>query len=232
MADIYSAAEKAEALRISGGQLYLWFMDLRVPSAGPAMLRLVKNTHDVKFRTDSLGNPLTYRASAFTVAPVRREGSNIPSISVSAENASQVITSALENNNGLIGEFARLQLVNVANLLSGKATWTIQGEVLTSSATARSLSIEIGLFNLMRRNLPGNRAQRDFCRHKYGGLFCGYDTGRLTPTVALQTCDKTKDGANGCTVHGDDEVAASLPRLHPERFGGFPSMLRAGARRN
>ena len=54
------------------------------------------------------------------------------------------------------------------------------------------------------------------CSYGYKSAACGYTGG-------LDDCDKTYDGPMGCTQHGIDEHARGAPKIHPERFGGFPS---------
>ncbi len=222
-----SGPEIAKANELDPGLPYLWFLEIFVPSAAPGeMVRYVSNPVDRDFGQDSQGDPVTYNAGNFQVGRIRRDAEGIfPVVTVVASNVSRILQAALEDHGGLVDSDARVFLVNAALIGTGKATWDLSGKVVRSRSKGTDATIEIGLPNLVQRNFPAERVTRDFCRLRYGGSGCGYDAGR---GGALQACDKTKDGANGCQVHGDDEVAASLPRQHPKRFGGFPGMKRRG----
>lgn len=84
------------------------------------------------------------------------------------------------------------------------------------------VTFKLGAHNWLEVQI-GRRYQRLRCWHKYGSSACGYDTDR---SGAIATCDYTRDGDNGCTVHGDDEEDAGLFRAHPRFFGGFPGINR------
>lgn len=224
-----SAAEIAQIHKLRTGQPYLWFLEVFVPvdpNPPGAMARYVSQRHAVAFGTDNAGDPITYQPGNFSVGKVRRDSEGIfPTLSVVASNVSRVLQSVVENHDGIVGEYARVFLVNRATIASGKPTWELEGEVVRARAKANAVTFQIGLANLVQVNFPAQQALRDYCGVRFGGLLCGYDTGRVG---ALQTCDKTKDGANGCTVHGDDEVSAGLERRHPRRWNAFPGMKRRG----
>lgn len=79
--------------------------------------------------------------------------------------------------------------------------------------------------NPLEADFPTGKFTRGRCEwlSEYGGIMCQYD---LTRAGAIATCDGTYGGPNGCIVHGDDEVAAGKPRLHPNNFGAFPATLK------
>lgn len=83
--------------------------------------------------------------------------------------------------------------------------------------------------NPLERDFPSCRFSRDRCEWlktygvNGGNNPCGYDTTRAG---ALQSCDGTYGGPNGCVVHGDSEVTLGLPRRHPLHFGAEPSLFK------
>jgi len=140
---------------------------------------------------------------------------------VTVSAVDQAIVALLESGD-LIDKRVKLTLANEANLAASDAIVTTF-RIIAASTTDTTVTLRLGQHNLLDVQVPKVRAIRSRCRHVYGGAFCGYDTTRAG---AIATCDYTLDGANGCTVHGDDEVDAGLPRRHPLRFGGFPGILR------
>lgn len=110
----------------------------------------------------------------------------------------------------------------VSSATLGTATEVIEDRwiILQAVCTELSVVLELGHENPLQKPF-GVRISRGRCNKPYGGILCGYDRTRAG---ALADCDRTAYGANGCVVHGDDEVAAGLPRLHPLHFGGAPSI--------
>lgn len=93
-------------------------------------------------------------------------------------------------------------------------------EVLDSELVCR-----IGVANPLQLPVPAERFGRSLCRylHEYGdpAKRCRYDSSLAG---ALLSCDGTFDGANGCVVHGLDELARGLLPEHPRQYGGQPGI--------
>ncbi len=224
MAELIRQAEVSELNQLSQGNAYVWLLEIEVPTDPVARYRLNNSAHEVEWGTASTGTPFAYSPFPFQVTGVRRDANGSQTnVMVTASNVERQLQAAIENYDGLIGQPASLFLVNKLLLGTGTPLLEVQGEIITHRATARDISFEIGTSNLYRSNFPALRISPLFCSHKYGGILCGYDTTR---TGALQTCDKTLDGTDGCRVHGDDEEAASLERQHPARWGAFPGVPR------
>lgn len=66
-----------------------------------------------------------------------------------------------------------------------------------------------------QHRIPQDRFNPHRCRWRFGGEECGYVVNAV---AAFTTCSKDIDA---CVARGNDHVARNLPRLHPERFGGF-----------
>ena len=213
--------------KLEEGNAYIWLLEIQVPTdPNPTVFRLVRSPYRLDFGTFSNGAAITYEPFAFEVEPLRSESDGtLTGLRVSVSNVTRTVQSALESYDGLVDQPVRIMLVNRRDLASGLPLFELRGEVLFSAADENTVQIDVGLFNLQSKSFPARRAQRGTCRLLYGGAACGYDTTRFG---SLQSCDKTRDGGNGCEVHGDEEVAAGLTRRHPQRFGGFPGIARSG----
>lgn len=200
---------------------WLWLYEIEVPTDPPTRYRLTNNTRAVQFGTNSLGVPLTYSPFPIFHGGIK-EGSNgnLPSIDVSVGNVSREISQALATYNGLIGQPVVIRLVQMAELLNAQAQIREDSLVRGVRVTQEVVTFTLAAGNLYERQLPARRINSGHCGVFYGGAACGYD---LT-TGSLTTCSKLKDGPNGCTEHGDDEVANGLTRRHPERFSAFPGV--------
>jgi len=97
---------------------FVWLFEVVVPSSPATMLRLAANTSDVNFGVNSDGDSIRYKRAAFTVSALS-EGSDgkLPSIQVAAGNPTREIQALIEEYDGLIGQTAKLQLVNVGAIV-------------------------------------------------------------------------------------------------------------------
>jgi len=140
---------------------------------------------------------------------------SIESLDVAVSNISREVMDLVENLT-LIDTKAWVRLVHRT---SGTVTNVIEYKfnVLAIQATFTTLAIQLSHSDLLLRPFPANRFSRNRCRWVYKSGNCGYIGG-------LPTCDLTLDGPNGCRFHGDDETANALPKIHPNRFGGFPGI--------
>lgn len=169
---------------------------------------------------------VTFNSKTYQPFPIGRlersedsEGT-IPELSITVTNVDRVITEYLEAGD-LLNRTVNMWLVNSNHLSTSHAlfyTYKIQNATMNEE----SVTFILGQRNLLLHTFPKNRFIRTRCRWVFsndGSTECGY-LGSLT------TCDYTLSGANGCEVHGDDEVTNGRQRLHPQRFGGFPSIVK------
>lgn len=179
-------------------------------------------------RVTSNTESVTFGGYTFTPYPISRaeitRGSKgeIVYVSVVVPCLTQIDYARLSD---LRGRRAILQQVNTADL--SDAANCYQYNFIIQSVVVRDFlaTVVLGGTNLNTISIPAQRINRTRCRWlpRYGEAECGYDTTR---SGALSTCDGTLDGANGCSAHGDDEVAAGRARLHPLRFGGEPDVAK------
>lgn len=197
-------------------QLYIdspwrWLYEIEVPSDPLTRLRLAQSREDIVFGTNSTGAVNTYYAASIAHGvQVTDTEATLPTVNLTISNISREVESILETYNGLVGEKVRILFVNLVDIDAGSTvpTFTDEFEVLEVEADERDISAKLGQFNLFNLQFPNTRYTRDHCGFQFKGPLCQY-AGVLT------TCDKTLNGANGCTVHAN-----------ADRFGGEPGIPR------
>lgn len=125
----------------------------------------------------------------------------------------------------VVGKRCRLIVLDVAQAADAAAGIEEVFTVNDLEIGENDATIRIGVANPLAQPFPRERFLRTYCRFlpEYGSASsrCGYDA---TLPGALSTCDGTLEGANGCRVHGANEVSRGLPSLHPLRYGAFPGI--------
>lgn len=205
---------------------YIWLYAIDLPTDPPTKLRVAAYPETVYFETDSTGVSIAYVPFSISHGEVRTdvEGGS-PTVTLNAQNVSLEMSALLETYGYLVGQRVRTVLVKLSDLPLGTPLIDELYEILDGEVTESRAAFTMGQSALEQKSFPDHRVTRDYCTSHYGGTRCGYDTKRVG---ALQTCDKTLSGANGCRVHGESEAAASLPVLHPKRFRAFPGVQRQG----
>lgn len=210
MAHDYSPAQHTAAGILEGELPFAWLFEVEIPTDPITRARVAGFDTDVTFGTDSSGSDLTYYAASLSLSTIREAGdASIPRLGVGVSNISREWQALLEAHRGLVGQPARLTLVNVGALGAG-AFLVYDSEVGDVSSDEESVQFELGAYKLQSQQLPDARAMRSFCRFRYKGTRCGY-------VGAIADCDKTLGGPNGCVVH-----------VNSPRFGGFPAMPKQG----
>jgi phage-related protein len=205
---------------------YIWLYEIDLPTDPPTKLRAAAYPETVYFGVDSLGATIPY--VPFSIAhgetTLDVEGGS-PTVTLTAQNLTREMAALLETYGFLIGQTVRIRLVRLSETPSGNAFSDDLYEVLDAEMGETDATLSLGQSSMEKKSFPDHRITKDFCTSHYGSARCGYDTKRAG---ALQTCDKTRDGKNGCVAHGLSELLASLPVLHPKRFRGFPGVQRQG----
>ena len=173
-------------------------------------------------------SPITFNGRTYSRAAIKRDAmskdtrGSIPTTRVSIGNVDgQAVLIAGQYR--LSGRPVTVQLVNTSLIGTSTAVITERFSILESEASDLWLVVTLGLQSPMDLPFPRRRYQRNRCDNVYGDDLCGYNTAR---SGALVACDLTFDKANGCKIHGDDEVAAGLPRQHTHNFGGCPGIAK------
>jgi len=203
---------------------YIWFYAIDIPTSPRTKLRLTPYPENTTFERDGTATGIIWYSFSIGHNVVNRDTEGkIPSVSMTVQNVTLSMTAFLKSHNGLIGETVRIALVKKTDLPNGTPILDDKFEIQSSRVTEGAVTFTLGQYSLYRVGFPNRRINRVYCAHEYAGAACGYDATRAG---AIATCDKTRDGANGCQVHGDDEVTAGLSRAHPARMLIFEGVLR------
>ncbi len=213
-------AEVAQANKLSQQEPWFLLMSVEIPTAPPTRYRFVNNKESVEFGQSSTGDPIPYYPFDFGVEPIKQDSQGGGGdVRFTAQNVTRELQAALDQYDDLIGQPIDVALVHRSRLNSGVPAFAWSGKVISSDSAEGNVVLSAGLFSLYRRQFPPHRALRSRCRHVYAGPLCQYFVAP-TDGAYLPTCDFTYNGPNGCTAHGDSEVAAGLARMHP-KLGGF-----------
>jgi|GEM_PF-674727 len=199
---------------------FIWLYDIAVPSSpSTTVYRLTKQPEAIEF------GGFTYSPFPISHSTVTRDNTgDLPTTSLTVSNMTREIIATLENYDGLVGQRVRIMLTHSLLLAGGGIVLAEEDfEVINSSATADSVTLQLGTMNLFDSRVPKNRMTRYHCRHQYQSAACGYSLDPASPSY-LATCDKSLYGLNGCVVHGQSYTDAGETPIHPDRFGGFPGI--------
>jgi phage-related protein len=201
--------------RLDSGVALLWLYEVEVPSSPPTRIRMVGNSPSLEtFRGNS------YYPFPVTHTPVEEDTEGNLSVgSLVVGNITREINTVLTTYNGLIGSSVRIMLVSKADMLSGQPIIEQDFKIRRIAINAEAITAQLANYNLFNTNFPAQRMMRGHCRFGYRSVGCGYSVP--ISEGGLATCDKTYDGANGCTAHGESEVSAGYEQLHPKRIGAF-----------
>lgn len=173
-------------------------------------------------------NPFPIGVSGFDV-----DGeSSLPEPQVIVGNVTREVAVELEAGN-VIDRTCHIYLwSSQAGTAIDKGTWRVVRVV----ANLTSATFSLAQYGLMDCQVPSIRQERGRCPYVYGSDECLYPKtipnliAATNPNFDPTSCDLTLNGANGCRVHGTNEVANGRARLHPDRFGGFPGIPKGPTR--
>lgn len=186
----------------------------------------VQNTTETKpFRITGHDEPVTFDGDTYTPYPVRHDAinqdskGNLPRSELRVGNVRRSLNRYVEIAKGLSSQDVRIIEINKAALATGDGR-QFAFQILTSSVTAQWVILRLGGPGFYRRPMPTGIYTRHRCEHAY------MDPDTCAYAGSLPDCDKTYLGDNGCFEHGLDEIANGVPRMHPRRYGAFPSIPR------
>ncbi|MCH9838463.1 hypothetical protein K0U83_22570, partial [bacterium] len=203
---------------------WIWLYELQTKDEPPQRYRLTNFNQSVEFGLNSTGSPLVYSPAPITHGEVEEntEGS-LPTIPITLGHAGPFIGSVMDSSDGFVGQPVRIMLVSSLDISTGRPAVTQNGEVVSASIKSEGIVLQVSAFNLYQLQFPPFVHSRRRCRWIFGSTECGYNVD--SPGAGFSTCNKTL--AN-CEERGLDEVAQGFAQNHPERFGGFPGIPRAG----
>lgn len=160
--------------------------------------------------------PFDYKPVQLTMSPIEESKDNgLGTIDLGISNRPRVLAKYLDRavtGQTVIGKRVTGALVLVSDTTQQhEITWDVVEGHLTDESAVLRLSVP----NLADIVVPSDKYRAVDCRHPWGGDRCGY---LRNATAAFATCPKTY---GACVERGNDMVYRGLPRLQPERFGGF-----------
>lgn len=190
--------------RLASNTVYLILMEIDVfdATAGREIttLRFANNNEPFVFN----GN--TYTQMPFEV-DITNDRDSAPQTTLTVYDFGQVIQAALQNYGNSMAWPARFLVVNATN---PGPTPEMEQEFRLLDATASSdnytVAFTVGVENPLSLRFPVRDQFRDRCQWAYKGTRCKY-------AGSLSSCDRTKNGENGCAAHGNTI-----------NFGGFPGV--------
>jgi phage-related protein len=206
---------------------WLWLMEFEIPTDPATRYRLAANTSTVYFGTDSSGEPIPYYP--FPIAHtgiIATANGDLPVIEVTAANPDRILSNAIDTYDGLIGQRAKVLLVNSTDLSNPESKVEWDAEVMACSCSSRAVTVRLSSFSLIERKIPPHRISSRSCEFQFGGELCRYaipTSPGETVGPGFSTCPKS---LVACDERGDDEEARGVTRLHPASFGGYVGVPR------
>lgn len=240
MPSALSSALLAEAVKVHSTNPWIWLFEVQVTAT--TAFRITPYQGDVT-TYEGTSAPYTARTwEAYNGSPPtikRNVDGSLDSVELVVANVSAFISGYLDSND-VTGLNVRVLLVHSSNLgdSNNKTALAVDEDFQITQVgpvTMESVTLQLGHWNLIRKQFPSVRYNRNRCRFAFKDGWCAFpSTGVLAKTgisggfdmvlVSLTECDKGLSTPNGCKGHGELEELNALPKLHPRRFGGFPGI--------
>jgi len=214
--------------RLHEAQAWIWLYEIEVPTTPKTRYRLTSYTEQLEFGADSHGDPLVYYPAPISHGVIQqtKEG-DIPTITVTVGNINTEVGKVIDTHDGMRNSQARIMVVRADTLGDPNAKIEWKMKVARVGIREETATFELRPVSIGSVVFPRWRYLSSSCRFSFGDNLCGYQIPTSTDETVgggFSTCPKTEDA---CTLRGDDEVARSLARSHPLRFGGHPGISRS-----
>lgn len=198
--------------KIANPNAWIWLFQIQ--ALGDDTFFLTNNNECIEFE-GVIYDPLDIELSELS-SSLRGD---LPEITIALSNISQEIMSYVETYDGLIGNTIKLQLINTETEF---AESYIEDLLITeTSFDNNNIEFVCTFLALEQTSFPGIVYVKDFCRWEFTSDRCGLPAAIVNPG---ETCTKSLNGTFGCIYWGNQEELNALPRLHPKRFGAFPTL--------
>jgi phage-related protein len=206
MARNLTVATVLEKNALASGTPFLVLLDVVVidPLTGNEVehMYLANNNEDFDYG----GN--TYVAIPFTIG-LKQESGTQPTVTLSITDYTNVIQQKVQQYQGAVGFTVVVMVVNSDLPAPPEVSETF--EVIGSSSAEYVVNFTLGAESALTKAFPKRRQMRDFCAWRYKGGECKYEG-------AMESCDLSLNGPNGCDAHNNTI-----------NFGGYPGIT-GGAR--
>lgn len=160
-------------------------------------IRLVRNTDSLAWKGEF------WVAFPFDIDDIKESRTEFPEINLKVSNVTRYLQPYLEEYKGLVGSDVVIYVVHSEHLDIPQAELTENFTIISSSANSIYVTFKLGGNFHVNIRFPQDRYLKNFCRHVFKGVACGY-SGTTT------SCDKT---LTYCRAIGNEV-----------RFGGFPAI--------
>lgn len=152
----------------------------------------------------------TYIAFSFDVEPIfEKNTGELQQLRLSVCNVNRLMQGYAEQYGGAVGANIEFRVVSTLDM-DGDPLEFYQFSGIGAQSNAYTVDITIGADSPLRKKFPRFNYRRDYCMWRYKGVQCGY-------AGAMDSCDHSLSGANGCVAHNN-----------ATRFGAFPDIDSTG----
>jgi phage-related protein len=181
-----------------------WMIALQVQVIDPATNSLVETLRLIRNDESSVIDGESYQPFPFEFEIEERDG--LPTVGLTIQDQTQAIQQRMEDYGGGVGFKVIVMAVSGvdAATIDAEPELTEEFQVLSASIADYVVSWQLGVPNPLNSNFPRRRQFQDQCSFRYKGTECGY-------TGAIESCDLTLTGVNGCGAHDNSNNYGGLP---------------------
>lgn len=213
-ADLIAEAQKAHG---TGPWVFLYRLVADSNVSATPTFQLTPNPAPIAFGADTYSPyPLTH-----TQVAVDDQGT-LPQVDLILSNVTGELSRYCEVGRGFMGSSVTITYTHADHAAAGRYVEQGTFEVSGLTMTRDSVVLRLVVPGLTLLRAPQDVYVRDRCRWGYGSPECGVVLDSPM-TAVFPTCPKTLDA---CRDRGNHEVTLGRARLHPRRYGGFPTLPR------
>jgi len=212
---------------------FIFLVEIQDNSTSPKRYRLTSFDKRLYWGTNSEGEAFAYYPVPMAIGNLEEtsEG-DLPTLEISIANSGPISPLVMDGNEGFSGNPVRIVVLSTLDLDSGEAIIDETASVADTLVTHEGMRLTVAGAELFQARFPQLIYSRFSCKWAFGSAQCGYNVAN--PLAGYSKCGVTTAGIEvarpfslaACTLVGDDEVANSLTRKHPRRFGGEPGIPR------
>jgi phage-related protein len=201
---VLSLAAQRDKSKLASGDAWILLLDIIWSGQH---FRLARNVDPITFDAGDGNGPQSYQPFNFELSVEEPGGAQLPTMILRASNTMRILQGIIEQYAGVVGATANIYVYNTAHP-AGEPDLAITSTVMKTTCSATVATLSLSAPSPMRQLFPRFLYRANFCMwvSNYKGAQCLY-------AGALNNCDGTYNGANGCVVHNN-----------ATRFGGFPGI--------
>lgn len=202
---------KARMFKIRGDSPWLFLLTLYAD---------VTTTAQTVFRLVSYPEPVTFDGDTYDPFPMKlgviEEGSDgdLPRWDIEISNVTRELAPWFETGAGFLNREVLLKITTQKALATAAAKLELRFRVADAVLTHEAARLTLGPPAWFDRAAIADRVTRNRCRWPFRSEMCGYRGPELACNFTLTRCNEI----------GADEESRGFTRLHPRRYGAFPSV--------